>query len=50
MFDPNPNTVRSYRCERCGRTKTVTVICPMQGDDACECGGTYNVTVWELKI
>jgi len=49
VLQANPNTIRSYRCDRCGRTLTVTVINPRQGDDLCECGGRYCVCIWEMK-
>jgi len=50
MFPVNPNSVRSYKCDCCGKILTVTVIISIPGNDECECGGTYNIIVWEMKI
>lgn len=50
MFEPNPNTIRIYRCDRCGRVKSVTVVKGFDGDDVCECGGQYRILIKEIKL
>ena len=52
MLTANPNTIRTYRCEKCGSTSDVTILNPKEGNDACpweSCDGKLSILVSEFK-
>ena len=50
MYKPNPSSVRFYRCDKCGRQSSVTVINPREDDDKCDCGGRFCILEKEIPL